>query len=83
MKKKLIDEIRQWATLAVFCAAAVLFYLNNAKLDKVEKAVIEFQKFQNKQDKINDREGIVYNWALQKLMGIEIHEIFEEDETDP
>ena len=78
MKKKLIDEIRQWATLAAFCAAAVLFYLNNAKLDNVEAAVKELETFQDIQDQINAKEGIVYEYFIKQIMGLEIPEDDEE-----
>lgn len=80
MKYKLIDEIRKWATLAAFCAAAVTFYLNQHKLSEIEGGVKALQEFQNQQDQINAKEGIVYEWALQKLMGTEIHGLEVDDE---
>ena len=77
--KKIVDEIRKWATLAAFCAAAVLFYLNNAKLDTIESAVKELETFQDVQDQINAKEGIVYEYFKKQIMGIEIP---GEDETE-
>jgi hypothetical protein len=80
--KKIIDEIVKYGTLAAFISAAVLFYLNQHKLNEIESGVKALQDFQDAQDDLNAKESIVYEWALQKLMGTEIHGLEVDDEDN-
>ena len=78
--KKTFTIVKDWGTLVAFCT---LIYIGMGIRDDVKELkafAIETQEFQNSQDQINAKESIVYNWALQKLMGAEIHEIPEDDE---
>jgi len=78
--KKTITIIKDWGTLVAFC---VLIYTGMQIRDTVKEnteAIIKFQEFQKEQDKLNARESIVYNWALQKLYGTEIHGLNTDDD---
>ena len=78
--KKTITIVKDWGTLVAFCTLIVIGMRIRDAVKENTAAIIQFQEFQRQQDQLNARESIVYNWALQKLYGTEIH---EEDEENP
>jgi hypothetical protein len=85
------NKIKDIALIITFCGAIVSFLwdireekltreMQQKELTEIKAALKELETFQTNQDKLNARESIVYNWALQKLYGTEIH---EEDEETP
>lgn len=80
--KTLGDKIREYVTIGLLCGTFVTAGWALREIIVVKKAVKELQTFQYNQHARNSQEAVVYNWALQKLMGTEIHEIPEEDETE-
>ena len=78
--KKTFTIVKDWGTLVAFCTMIVIGMQIREDIKQLKAAVIEAQEFQQKQSEMNAKESIVYNWALQKLLGTEIHEIPEENE---
>jgi predicted house-cleaning NTP pyrophosphatase (Maf/HAM1 superfamily) len=80
--KKGLTIVKDWGTLVAFCTMIVIGMRILDKQKETAEGVKALQEFQTKQIEINSKESIVYNWALQKLYGTEIHGLEVEDE-DP
>jgi hypothetical protein len=71
------------ASILVMLAGAIVAVLWDIKLtNEAIEGVKALQEFQNQQDQLNAKESIVYEWALQKLMGTEIHGLEVDDEDN-
>jgi chromosome segregation ATPase len=81
--KKTLTLVKDWGTLVAFCTLIVIGMRIRDDIKELKKVAIETQKFQKLQGERNAQESIVYDWALQKLMGIEIHELDEEESDNP
>ena len=77
--KKTWTIAKDWGTLVAFCTMIVIGIRIMDKLNTLEAAAIESQKFQTKQGKANVKTGMVVEYVLEDIMGLEIP---EEDETD-
>ena len=81
--KTLWTEIERWSKLVLLAGGLVAILWDIKLTNEAREGVRALQEFQYQQDQRNAKESIVYEWALQKLMGAEIFEIPEEDEEDP
>lgn len=80
--KKTLTIVKDWGTLVAFCTMIYIGMGIRDDIKELKEVAVETQKFQKAQDTRNAKESIVYNWALQKLMGTEIHGLEVEDETE-
>jgi hypothetical protein len=78
--KKPLTILKDWGTLVAFCTMIVIGIRIMDKLDTLEKAAIESQAFQEKQGKANVKTGMVVEYVLEDIMGLEIPE--EDGEPD-
>lgn len=81
-KKSVWFHIERWGRNIGVAAALVAVLWDIRLTNEAIQGVKALQDFQYNQNARNEKESIVYNWALQKLMGTEIHNIPESDEQD-
>lgn len=72
--KKTLTIVKDWGTLVAFCTMIVIGMRIMDKLDTLEKAAIESQKFQDNQNQVNVKTGIVVEYFFNKMMDEEIEE---------